>query len=77
MSNASGDDKQLRAEVFLDKDAVQAMGDIDIVSKLRKDITDVTGELPVYKKIADIKIRDTEFEKTTTNKIKRNKIVKD
>ncbi len=77
ISNASGDDKHLRAEVFLDKDAVQAMGDIDIASKLRKDISDVTNELPIYKKISDIKIRDTEFEKTTTNKIKRNKIVKD
>ena len=38
---------------------------------LKKDIFEACKELPVYKKITDIEIRKKEFEKTTTNKIKR------
>ena len=38
---------------------------------LKDDIAKVTKELPLYKHIAKIEIRETEFNKTTTNKIKR------
>ena len=34
-------------------------------------IKNVCKELPMYKRISDIEIRKEEFEKTTTNKIKR------
>ena len=61
----------LVAEVFLNAEAVKNMGDIDINKKLKDDINENTKELPVYKRIAEIEIRDKEFEKTTTNKIKR------
>ena len=50
---------------------VKSMGIEDVHEALKKDISNVTKELPVYKKITDIKIRDKEFVKTTTNKIKR------
>ncbi len=61
----------LVAEVFLNKDAVSELGDIDIAKKLKEDINEATKELPVYKHISEIEIRDKEFDKTTTNKIKR------
>ena len=61
----------LQAEVFLNQDMVKSMGIEDVHEALKKDISNVTKELPVYKKITDIKIRDKEFVKTTTNKIKR------
>jgi len=61
----------LVAEVFLNKDAVAELGDIDIAKKLKDDINEATKELPVYKHISEIEIRDKEFDKTTTNKIKR------
>ena len=61
----------LVAEVFLNAEAVKEFGDIDIAKKLKDDINEQTKELPVYKRISDIIIRDKEFEKTTTNKIKR------
>ena len=61
----------LQAEVFLNQDMVKSMGIEDVHETLKKDISNVTKELPVYKKITDIKIRDKEFVKTTTNKIKR------
>ena len=61
----------LMTEVYLNQDAVAEMGDIDVAKKLKNDINEKTRELPTYKKIAEIIIRDEPFEKTTTNKIKR------
>lgn len=61
----------LIAEVFLNADEVKKLDCDDIEKKLRNDITSVCEPLPKYKKIAQIEIRDTEFEKTSTRKIKR------
>lgn len=61
----------LLAEVFLNQDTIKSMGIENVQETLKKDISNVTRELPVYKKITDIKIREKEFVKTTTNKIKR------
>ena len=61
----------LQAEVFLNQDMVKSMGIEDVHEALKKDISNVTKELPVYKRVTDIKIRENEFVKTTTNKIKR------
>lgn len=59
----SGNAKALIAEVFLseNKSAAEVMAAIRNACK----------ELPIYKQIANVKIRDKEFEKTTSNKIKR------
>lgn len=61
----------LLAEVFLNQEMVKNMEIQDVEATLKKDIANVTKELPVYKKITEIKIREQEFSKTTTNKIKR------
>ncbi len=61
----------LCAEVFLNQDKLKELNIADAEKTLRKDITTITEELPVYKKISQIEIRDVEFPKTTTNKIKR------
>lgn len=62
----------LCAEVFLNEDKVkEIVKDENIMDKLKNDINECMHELPVYKRISDIEIRDKEFEKTTTNKIKR------
>ena len=62
----------LCAEVFLNEEKVKELGEgINILEKLKNDINELTKELPVYKHISDVVIRDKEFEKTTTNKIKR------
>ncbi len=62
-NSESGNAKALIAEVFLseNKSAVEVMSAIRNACK----------ELPIYKQIANVKIRDKEFEKTTSNKIKR------
>ena len=61
----------LIAEVFLNSDEVKKLGIENVEKKLREDITSVCEPLPKYKKIAQIEIRDKEFEKTSTRKIKR------
>ena len=71
IKNEIGQETGLCAEVFLNKDKVEEMGITDKEEALKKDIAEATKELPVYKHISKIEIRDTEFNKTTTNKIKR------
>ncbi len=43
----------------------------EVIEAVKKTVTEVNKALPVYKQIRDFDIRDTEFEKTTTRKIKR------
>ncbi len=69
--NKNGQEVSLLAEVFLNEEKVNEMKAENIKEILKKDIFEACKELPVYKRITDIEIRKTEFEKTTTNKIKR------
>ena len=62
--------------MFLDEEQVAEFGNINIPDKVKKDIHEVCAELPSYKKVSEVVVRDTEFEKTTANKIKRNVIHK-
>ena len=57
--------------MFLNKEKVKELETENIEETLKKDISQVTKELPVYKHITTVEIREKEFEKTTTNKIKR------
>lgn len=61
----------LLAEVFLNKDKVKEMEKEPDEGQLLSDIRIQTAALPMYKQVTKIKIRDTEFEKTTTKKIRR------
>lgn len=61
----------LCAEVYLNSDKVKELEIDDVEEQLKKDIFKATKELPSYKHIQKIEIRKTEFNKTTTNKIKR------
>lgn len=69
--NEKGQEIALIAEVFLNKEKVEELKDEDINKKLKMDINEKCKELPIYKRIFEIQIRNQEFEKTTTNKIKR------
>lgn len=69
--NELGQEVALIAETFLNQEKVDEMKVDNIKEKLKLDIREVTKELPVYKRISEIEIRKEEFNKTTTNKIKR------
>jgi len=66
-----GDETALMAEVFLNADEVKKLEISNVEKQLKSDIAKVCAPLPVYKRISEIKIRETEFEKTSTKKIKR------
>lgn len=58
---------QIQAEVFLDKEM-----EPQAEEKIQEDMIALNKLLPNYKKIAKTLVREHEFEKTTTRKIKRN-----
>lgn len=71
IKNEAGQEVCLCAEVFLNKEKIEELKIENPEEELKKDIAKVTKELPIYKHIGKIEIRETEFNKTTTNKIKR------
>jgi len=50
-------------------------GGEDIKARAKSDIRQMNRNLAAYKRITDIVFRDTEFDKTSTRKIKRNQIL--
>lgn len=76
IKDEDGFESSLCAQAYLDDEITATFGDVDLKDKLKKDILEICKDLPAYKKIDSVVIRDTEFEKTTANKIKRAKIEK-
>lgn len=76
LKDEDGFESALCAQVYLDEDQTAAFGNIDLKEKVKKDIMEACNDLPAYKKVSEVVIRDKEFEKTTANKIKRNVIEK-
>lgn len=68
-------DGKITAEIFPDFEMKMNGGeDTDIMTvsvRLQKIIDDCNRRLPMYKRIQNLKVRQEEFEKTTTQKIKR------
>ncbi len=62
-NDGNGNAKALIAEVFLNE--------MKPTAEVLRSIRNACKELPIYKQISNVKIRDNEFEKTTSNKIKR------
>ncbi len=71
LQNDQGSEVGLIAEIFPAFEDAATMGITDIEKSLRADIDAEFKDLPVYKRISKIQVRETEFAKTTTNKIKR------
>ena len=69
--NEIGQEVALIAEVFLSKEKVEELKLENAEEKLKEDVSKVCKELPIYKRISSVEIREEEFAKTTTNKIKR------
>lgn len=66
-----GTDQNIEAEIFPDTEYAEKHKIQDIKGALQKIIDDFNKDMPMYKRITSLKIRDTEFEKNTTKKIKR------
>ena len=63
------------AAIFPDFAWMEENGITDVEEKINEDIKKVNQSLPGYKKVSRVVVRDTEFEKTTTKKIKRAKVL--
>ena len=61
------ENNRITAEFYLD-----TAGTPDAPQRIKADVAAVNRTLPLYKQIAEIKLRDTEFPKTTTLKIRRD-----
>lgn len=67
-----GQDVMIMAEAFIDQDYLVEVGIDRAKETLKEDIQRLNKKLSVYKRIHDVKLREEEFEKTSTRKIKRH-----
>lgn len=72
MKDGSGSEIALCAEIYPDRELLGRSGEGAVADILRRDLANALSPLPSYKRIAKIILRDTEFEKTASGKIKRN-----
>ena len=61
----------IEAEIFPDMEYAAQKGIMEIQAELQKLIDEYNSDAPSYKKVYRLKVRDTEFEKTPSKKIKR------
>ena len=64
-------DGVIEAEIFPDLEYVKKKRIKDVQAQLQSIIDEYNKTAPLYKRIFKLKVRDTEFEKNTTKKIKR------
>ncbi len=69
--NQEGEEVALCAEIFPSAEDVEKQGVADLAEALKTVVRDACADLPSYKQISKVVIRDTEFEKTTSKKIRR------
>ncbi|MBR6769312.1 MAG: AMP-binding protein [Clostridia bacterium] len=64
----------ITALIYPDEEKTEGMTAEAIYNKLKEEVNEINKELPVFKQIHEVEVRETEFEKTTTKKIKRYKV---
>ncbi len=64
-------DKVIQAEIFPNYEYAEEVGIADIRAKLQEILDVYNSDAPVYKRVLDLVVRETEFEKNTSKKIKR------
>ncbi len=70
-SGISEDDVKIAVMVYPDQEAAKDMTSYEILEQLQEYVDRLNAQLPTYKQIQMVNIRDTEFERTSSNKIKR------
>lgn len=68
--NDSGD-TVITAVIYPNYELCEGKSDDEILAMLKQAVTETNKKLPTFKHIGNVELRKTEFEKTTTKKIKR------
>ena len=68
----AGHETGLLAEIYPDPDRTKGMTEQQIRDKIWADIKSIMTDHAAYKHISEIRLRDREFDKTTSKKIKRS-----
>lgn len=73
MRDEQGTESALCVECIIDPDTLANTNRAELQQRLKSDVFKALEQLPTYKQISTVIIRETPFVKTTTNKIKRAK----
>lgn len=71
-----GSEVALKAEIYPEPEFVASMDSEQFSALLWEDIKKINAVNPLYKRVTMVKVRDTEFDKTASHKIRRNLISK-
>ncbi len=72
--NEKTGDTEICAEIYPDYDKLSNLTDEQIMAKIEDIVREINEKIPLFKRIRNVHIRKTDFEKTTTLKIKRHKM---
>lgn len=72
--NEKTGDTEICAEIFPDYEKFEGMSKEEIVKKFDEIVSEINDKIPLFKRIRKVHIRENDFEKTTTLKVKRHKV---